>query len=229
MIRPPQNPNSFHEEGVIKFDLSYEPAPPLSPESLIELGAWRQILYGLGLTGRDPTRYQGLAYGNVSLRTGMNRFIVSGTQTGGKTYLSPYDYCLIMDFNLDQNQIHATGPIEPSSEALTHGAIYAANPLVNCVLHVHSPVIWLNAKQLGIQQTEPSIAYGTPEMGKAVGQAVKNINIGLVSMGGHEDGLIAFADTIQKAGIELVSCLAKAKELELLATLNINRNTFQSE
>ncbi len=204
------------DEGVIKFDLAFNHAPPQELEAITELNAWRHILYRLGLTGCDPARYQGLAYGNVSMRTGPSSFIISGTQTGAKPHLSLGDYCLVLGFDLAKNQVWAQGPIEPSSEALTHGAVYSVNPDTNCVLHVHSPLLWRSATQLGIAQTDASIAYGTPEMGLAVGLAAEGRSQGIISMGGHEDGLIAFADTICIAAIELVKCLAEAEKLSLV-------------
>jgi len=201
------------DEGVIKFALAFNHAPSLAAEAVAELNVWRQILYRLGLTGCDPSRYQGLAYGNVSQRSGANSFIISGTQTGGKPCLSPADYCQILDFDLGKNRVRAEGPIEPSSEALTHGAVYSANPRINCVLHIHSPILWRNTVKLGIPQTDPSIAYGTPEMGQAVGRGAVDLNQGIISMGGHEDGLIAFAETIAQAALLLVQCLAEAEKL----------------
>jgi len=246
------NSTSF-DEGVIKFDLAFNYAPSLGAEVIAELNAWRQILYRLGLTGCDPSRYQGLAYGNVSRRSvpidgggskatfdcphpsplpegegvlrrftsavPYNSFIISGTQTGGKPCLSPDDYCLVLDFDLGKNRVRAGGPIEPSSEALTHGAVYSANPRINCVLHIHSPILWRNTAQLGIPQTDPSIAYGTPEMGLAVGRSATERNQGIISMGGHEDGLIAFAETVAQAGLLLVQCLADAEKLDSLNEL----------
>ena len=94
-------------EGVIKFGLAFNHGPPQELETIAELNAWRQIIYRLGLTGCDPARYQGLAYGNVSRRTGTNSFIISGTQTGMKPYLSPSDYCLVLDFDLGKNRVWA--------------------------------------------------------------------------------------------------------------------------
>jgi ribulose-5-phosphate 4-epimerase/fuculose-1-phosphate aldolase len=223
-----KHPQKCDDEGIIKFELKFNHAPPQELKSVAELNAWRQILHRLGLTGLDSSRYQGLAYGNVSRREGPNRFIVSGTQTGAKNCLTPDDYCLVLDFDLAKNHVHAEGPIKPSSEALTHGAIYAANSHIECVLHAHSPVIWRYATQLGIYQTDASIASGTPEMGQAVGQAVRNLNSGIISMGGHEDGLIAFADTIWQAAVALVKCLAKAEELEFLTIGKVGKRGNQS-
>lgn len=208
---------STESEGVIKFHLDFIQAQALDLERIAELNAWRQLLFRLGLTGRDPARYEGLAYGNVSRRAKGRSFIVSGTQTGGKPNLSPADYCLVIDFDLEENRLRAEGPVEPSSEALTHGAIYNAVPQARCVIHAHSPEIWHKARQLGIPLTDESIAYGTPAMGKAVIAAATHASGGIISMGGHQDGVLAFADEIGLAALRLVRCLAKAKELEQYA------------
>ena len=73
-------------EGFIKFELEFSPAPPRPADELCKLNAWRGILYRLGLIGRDPARYGGAGYGNVSHRLAMSGaepcFIVSGSQTG---------------------------------------------------------------------------------------------------------------------------------------------------
>lgn len=200
-------------EGVIKFWLEFSHAPPQAANNIAELNAWRQILFRLGLTGRDLLRYDGLAFGNVSQRAGLRSFIVSGTQTGGKPKLGVDDYCLVLDFDLDQNRIHATGPIAPSSEALTHGAVYESDPQIGCVIHVHSPEIWCHARALGIHLTDAAILYGTPEMGLAVKDAVLYSKSGVIAMGGHEDGVLAFAEHPSQAATQLLRCLARAIEL----------------
>ena len=209
--------SNAEKEGVIKFKLEFNAAPPPGLASTAELTVWRQILHRLGLTGRDSARYHGFAYGNVSLRTGPRQFVISGTQTGGKSMLTPVDYCAVLDFDLAKNWVLAEGPIEPSSEALTHGAIYAGNQNIMCALHVHSPTLWHHSKRLGLLETDAAIAYGTPALAQAVGQLVQNRPLGIISMRGHEDGLIAFADTIAQAGMELVIGLAKAEKLDILA------------
>ncbi len=209
MMPPPTD-----HEGVIQFKLEFRRAQAPLHASLAELNAWRQILFRLGLTGKDPTRYQGLAYGNLSLRVGHLPYLVSGTQTGAKPSLSAADYCLVTDFDLENNQLRAEGPVEPSSEALTHGAIYAANRQAQCVIHIHSPEIWRCARRLGIRITDPALAYGTPALAKAVQRVVRDISAGVIAMGGHEDGIIAFAADAEHAAMELLRHLAKALELE---------------
>ena len=56
------------DEGVIKYQLAFTPGPALAASLLAELIAWQRILHALGLLGRDPERYGGLAYGNLSIR-----------------------------------------------------------------------------------------------------------------------------------------------------------------
>jgi len=218
-MRPPASALPPEREGVIKFELEFSHALPQALESIAELNAWRQLLFRLGLTGRDPARYGGLAYGNVSRRGGGRRFIISGTQTGAKPCLDAADYCLVLDFDLGNNRLQAEGPVEPSSEALTHGAVYDAVPQAGCVIHVHSPEIWQKARQLGICLTDASIAYGTPEMGWAVGAAAASSSTGIIAMGGHEDGVLAFAEHVGQAAVRLLQCLAQALELEQRATV----------
>lgn len=198
------------QEGVVKYRLDYTTTPPVIPASIIELNAWRAVLFRLGLTGQDPRRYDGLAYGNVSIRLGSTAFLISGTQTGGLPRLSAEHYSLVTGFDLEQNLIAAKGPIAPSSEALTHAAVYRCGPGIECVLHVHSPEIWGKAEAIGIPATDRQVAYGTPEMALEVGYLVRASDSPVIAMGGHEDGIIAFGGTVEEAAFNLIRCLAKA-------------------
>src|SRR5512134_3622137 len=122
-------------EGVTRFQVDHEPRMlegRVYGETARVLAAWREVLARLGLIGRDPARYQGLGYGNVSARVGpfgdvgrgQRRFLVTGTQTGGRPSLTLADFCLVERYDLDANQVRSVGPLPPSSESLTHGAIY---------------------------------------------------------------------------------------------------------
>jgi len=198
------------KEGVVKYRLNYTATPPVNPEIVAELNAWRTILYRLGLTGQDPRRYDGLAYGNVSIRQGTMAFLISGTQTGGQPKLSSEHYSLVTGFDLEQNLISAKGPIPPSSEALTHAAVYQSGSRIDCVLHVHAPEIWQKAETLAIPVTDRQVGYGTPEMAREVGHLVRTSKSPVIAMGGHEDGIIAFSSTIEEAATSLIHSLAQA-------------------
>jgi hypothetical protein len=207
-------------EGVIKFDLQYEPGPPPAAEVLRELNAWRRILWLLGLTGQDPARYDGFAYGNVSARLGPGEqagerrpFVISGTQTGGLPELGRQHYALVTSCNPARNRVTAEGPIRPSSEALTHGALYALDARLGCVLHVHSPLLWQRAVALGLPVTSPTAAYGTRAMAEEVARLYADMEVrrnGVIAMGGHEDGLVSFGSSVQRAGTVMVQTLARA-------------------
>jgi hypothetical protein len=201
-------------EGVVKYRLDFTAGPAPDGDLIAGLNAWRTLLFRLGLTGHDPARYGGLAYGNVSRRLDGRQFLVSGTQTGGLPRLSAAHYCRVTDFACNANFLAAEGPIRPSSEALSHAAVYAAAPALHFALHVHSPEIWRRAGALSIPMTDPAIAYGTPEMAAVVGDLLVDPATRVIAMGGHRDGLIAVGETAEAAALPLISLLAEAMRME---------------
>lgn len=202
-------------EGVTQFQLDFNEAPPLAENLLSVLNAWRRILYQLGLNGRDPARYGGLAYGNVSQRIGSG-FAISGTQTGGIPDLTVFDYSMVSAFDIESNTVKAEGPLPPSSEAMTHGAAYQAHPDIQVVLHAHAPMIWQNADALDLQSTESNIGYGTPAMALAIGLFLSQDPFTVLVMGGHEDGVLATGRTPSDAAHRLLDTLARALALPLM-------------
>ena len=207
----------FSDEGVIQFRLDYQLDHDFECGGFAELNCWRSYLFRLGLVGQDTKRYGGFGYGNLShrLSPGSSAFIVSGTQTGHLPLLCKEHYAVVESANLDQNQITAHGAIKPSSEALTHAAIYLARADVQVVVHVHSPLLWQKSRIMGIPSTHESIQYGTPEMANAVIRCVQTrpTGTGLVAMLGHEDGVIAYSDSVDGAGSALLQALARARQV----------------
>ncbi|WP_305045827.1 class II aldolase/adducin family protein [Geoalkalibacter sp.] len=206
-------------EGVIKFDCRHRLGAPLAPEHLLELNAWRKILFQLALIGQDPARYAGLGFGNLSRRAPHSlggeggAFIISGTQTGGIPDLDASHYTLVRHCDPQTNRVEAEGPIAPSSESLTHGVLYALDARVNAVMHVHSPHLWGQAEPLGLPLTRSDVAYGTPDMAAEVARLWRQSpvrELGIFAMGGHEDGIVAFARTCAEAGATLIRRLAQA-------------------
>ncbi len=198
-------------EGVIKFHLTHEEGPALPEEISAELRAWFVILRKLALLGQDPDRYLGYAYGNLSVRT-KDGFVITCTQTSGKSTLTQEDFARVTAFHIQDNRLISEGPCPPSSEAMTHGAVYQALPQAGAVFHVHSPQIWQNAKALGLPETDAAIEYGTPEMAEAVINLLRNNPAGVFSMGGHEDGIVAWGKNAAEAGCRLLKGLARALE-----------------
>ena len=200
-------------EGVIKYRLDYAPSALPDDTNLDGLMRWFRRCRERELIGRDAKRYDGYAYGNISVRAPRG-FVISGTQTGGEPTLSATQLAWVIDFDIGANWLQAGGPARPSSEAMSHGQVYRTLPHVGAVIHVHSPVLWRSAADLALPTTLPSAAYGTPAMAaavKAVLLARRDHSGGVFAMGGHEDGIIAYGSGIDDAGRRLFDCLARTE------------------
>jgi ribulose-5-phosphate 4-epimerase/fuculose-1-phosphate aldolase len=211
------------EEGVIKFDLRFSAGEAVSLEPFRELNTWRSRLWQLALIGQDPERYLGYGFGNVSQRLdaavndgNTTPFLISGTQTGGLPELGAAHYALVTACDVLQNRVEARGPVQPSSESLTHGMVYAQSGDIRVVLHVHSPDIWLAADRLGLPFTDATIEYGTPAMALEVDRLFRETDVmeqKIFSMGGHEDGVVAFGATAAAAGAVLTETLSRCRNI----------------
>lgn len=205
----------MHEkEGVIKYRLDFELADPVQ-ENLQQLNAWRSILYGLQLIGQAAARYGGYSYGNLSVRSQLapSSFIISGSQTGFIPDLNQNHYVRVEHCDLEHNHVVARGPIQPSSEALTHSIFYQFSASIRCVMHVHDPVLWQFGLKENLPSTDESISYGTAEMANEVKHLLNSGalgNNGTLIMAGHEDGILCFGDSIDQAGQRLLRLWTQA-------------------
>lgn len=214
-------------EGVIKYDLVHTQRAhgqaARSAELIAALVAWRDILARLSLVGQDPQRYAGIGFGNVSARVapwtgtaGARPFLVTGSQTGALACVSADDLVLVERWNVAQNRLEGIGLRPPSSESLTHAALYDQSPAVRWIFHVHGALLWRAALDgvLGpVPTTRASVAYGTPEMAREIGRLWRGSTLPerrLLVMAGHEDGLLAFGRTAEEAGRAIVEPLAQA-------------------
>ena len=213
-------------EGVIKFDMTHEQgALALGPfgDAWADFMGWRRLLFEVGVIGVDPQRYDGAGFGNMSFRLppfsadrGASSFVITGTQTGGKEKLTLSDCAQVKRYEIRSNALTSLGETKPSSEALTHGAIYDLSPAIRFVFHGHIPALWHHAKTLRLPITHPKIAYGTQEMALEMRRLYRDTNLSetrCLAMGGHEDGIIAFGRTADEAGKVLIGALARAYAL----------------
>jgi hypothetical protein len=210
-------------EGVIKFQLDFTPGPALSAADIAELMRWRDLLYDHQLIGQDAARYGGYGFGNISARLapytgapGHRPFAISGTQTGHLPHLGPEHYAVVTAYMPAENRIIARGPIRPSSESLTHGVLFDLDDSLRYVLHAHSPAIWHAAPALAIPITDPGVPYGSPEMAEEVRRLFRDTDVAarrIFSMGGHEDGIVAFGPSAQAAGDILLAALSASASL----------------
>ncbi len=210
------------QEGVIKFKLHYTPSAglPLGDEVLSTavsaLNGWRTLCRRLDLIGQDPVRYDGYGFGNISQRVA-DSFLISGTQTGHVAQLTAEQYALVTACDPAHNQVWATGAVKPSSEAMTHAVLYALDASIRAVIHVHSPDLWHTAVSLNLPQTDPAVPYGTPAMAAEVARLFADTAVGsrgIFSMGGHEDGVVAFGSSLDAAGAILTTALAHASGMK---------------
>jgi len=203
------------KEGVIKYQLDYQRRAVEPWSGYEELNAWRCILFSMHLIGQDVDRYDGFGYGNISCRQspGSESFFISGTQTGGQAALSIDDYCRVLTCDVKRNYISAEGMIKPSSEALSHDAVYKLDPNIMCVIHVHNDVLWRCAELMRLPSTDRHVAYGTVAMAEEIaclhrGRALSPSHVFV--MGGHLDGIISYGETIERAGAALIDQLSLA-------------------
>ncbi|MCI0505055.1 MAG: class II aldolase/adducin family protein [Gammaproteobacteria bacterium] len=197
------------KEGVIKYQLDYTQGPPVAIGTIREINAWRRIFFLLGIIGQEPSRYGGYGFGNVScrLKPDGDAFLISGTQTAHLPEPGPEHYAIVTACDPLRNHIAAQGPVKPSSEALTHGALYRADQSIAYVFHVHSPDIWRQASRLALPATARNVSYGTPEMASEIERLLTDADARqkqIIVMGGHEDGVIAFGASAEKTGQTLV-------------------------
>jgi len=202
-------------EGVIKFQLDFEQGGALEFPQIESIELWRQRLMRLGLIGQDDSRYEGIGFGNISRRVNYpgasHAFVISGTQTGQLQQMDAEHYALVTDCDPQRNWLQAQGPVKPSSEAMTHAVIYHRVPQAQAVVHVHSPELWHHAPQIGLAVTNPAVGYGTPQMATEIERI---IDAGLprgntISMGGHEDGVITWGESLDAAGNEVLMLLGE--------------------
>jgi ribulose-5-phosphate 4-epimerase/fuculose-1-phosphate aldolase len=189
------------DEGYVKYQCNWIDAPPFSLNAIGELNRWRDKLYQLGLIGQYDN---GIGFGNLSIRCQEegDRFIISGTKTGGLPSLNKRHYTKVIDYNWEKNYVTCLGPIQASSEALTHAAIYEANPKIDVVIHVHHLDLWQNLMNK-VPTTSKNIAYGTPEMAREIIRLCREENLGatqILVMSGHEEGIITFGRNLDEAG-----------------------------
>jgi len=167
----------------------------------------------VGLVGQDVTRYGGLGFGNLSKRMEDGTILITASQTGYLDTLTPEHYARIADFDPGQNLVWSKGMNPPSSETMSHLAVYGSIPAVQFVFHAHCPEIWNAKEDLDLPVTDPAVECGTVEMFFEVRRLLRireNGQRGILAMGGHTDGLLAWGGTADETGFHLLSLLTRA-------------------
>jgi ribulose-5-phosphate 4-epimerase/fuculose-1-phosphate aldolase len=196
----------MHDEGVIKYQCSWD-AVELPPHTAIaDLITWRDRLHRVGLIG---VYANGIGFGNLSQRLGPRQFMISGTQTGHLYTTQPHHYTIVDDWNIDDNTLHCIGPLQASSESLTHAALYEYAEGIQAVVHVHHLGLWQRYRQI-LPTTRAEVPYGTPAMAYEMWRLWREEDLAthkLLVMAGHAEGLLAFDTTLEAAATRLLHLL----------------------
>lgn len=204
-------------EGVVQFGYRLTPAPPPRDPVVGELTRWRAELFRRDTIGCDLSRY-GACYGNLSARTGpyamapgRREFLVSCTQTGGDPVGGAATLVRVVGYDHGRNHVTSVGSCPPSSETMTHGAMYDASLDVRAVVHGHDPRLWRWLLSTDAPRTPEAVAYGTPAMARAAFDCVRQDHErpwrqpGVLAMAGHEDGVVAWGGTVAEAARRFLS------------------------
>lgn len=184
-------------EGIIKFSFEFSSRIVPNLKEVDKLNFIRKRLIELGLigVGRDK-----ISFGNVSHRLGGNSFLITASQTGNKKILQPSDFVIVRNFDINKNQVYVDGIHPPSSESLTHAAVYCAKPFVKIVAHFHHKELWKKLYGIALT-TNPEAEYGTIELAKSLFQLLNcrkdKIN-NIVVLGGHKNGIIVFSENVKE-------------------------------
>ena len=194
------------DEGYIKYQSRWSPGLAADVDTALTLERSRRLLFAANLIGH----YEDLniGYGNISVRhTQPGQFLISGTQTGYLNRTSEQHYSLVIHYDIAKNEVSCTGPVQASSEAMTHAAIYELAEKIGAVVHVHSKTLWKKLLNR-LPTTNSEVGYGTPEMAYEFRRLYEETDFcmeGLAVMGGHEEGLIAIGESLELATTRILS------------------------
>lgn len=186
------------DEGVIKYVSDWTEGAPLEAVELTELIAWRDRMHQAQHIGLYPN---GIGYGNISVRRSVHSFAVSGTQTGHLAQTTAHHYTLVDAWDIDRNTLHCTGPIQASSESLTHAALYDYSSAIQAIIHVHNRPLWQRGQGV-LPTTAASVPYGTPAMAYEMRRLLDHDDLmrtRILIMAGHEEGVLVFGPTLAAA------------------------------
>jgi L-ribulose-5-phosphate 4-epimerase len=187
------------ETGYVKYRCEHRILPPEDFVGFEELNAVRSRLHQLGFIGRYAN---GIGFGNISIRAGAsNHFYISGTMTGVLPELTPAQYTKVVAWDFPRNWLRCEGPIQASSESMTHAAIYEQDATARAVLHIHAMELWKRLLDR-VPTTRKHVEYGTPEMAAEMGRLFRESDVRerrILAMAGHEEGIFAFGPSLEEA------------------------------
>ncbi len=193
------------DEGYVKYQSFWTKAPVPHAAATEELETWRRPLHAAGLIGYYEEH--GIGYGNISIRCGEpGQFMISGTQTGHIETTDKTHYALVTSYGIHFNRVCCVGPVQASSEAMTHAAIYELDSNIGAIVHVHSGKLWHKLIDR-LPTTAADVAYGTPQMADEFRRLFRDTEFrrtGLAVMAGHEEGILSFGTNLEEAATKVL-------------------------
>jgi len=168
-------------------------------DEFAELNECRRKLLELQLIG---VRSNGVTFGNVSVRDGVtNNFYVTGSATVALSELTLADCAKVVAYDFKRNWLRYEGAAIPSSESLTHAAVYKSDGSARAVIHCHDSKLW-TALLNRAPTSSKAVEYGTPEIAYEVTRLFKLTDVQsrkILVMAGHEGGIVAFGRDLEGA------------------------------
>jgi len=189
----------------IKFSCERAATGITSFGGLAELNVYRRKLLDLRLIGVDPN---GIGFGNLSVRDGAtDNFYITGSATGGIHELTLADCAKVVACDFERNCVQYEASALPSSESLTHAAIYESDATAGAVIHCHDSKLW-SAVLNEAPTTSKAAEYGTPELAHEIMQLFKRTDVPsrkIIVMAAHEAGILTLGKDLEEAFAVLMS------------------------
>ena len=186
------------DDGVVKYSLIFtEDTNAVKFEDISELEECRKRLYDIGLIG---AYHNGIGFGNISTKSDIG-FLITSTQTGHLSRLDENHYSKVDKVNIKAFTTYAKGSTKPSSEAITHEAIYRLDKNIKAIIHIHNEKLWQYMIDNNYKTTK-NVPYGSPQMVESVieiYQTKEDLRDNIFAMKGHFEGVFAFGETIKEA------------------------------
>ena len=120
---------------------------------------------------------------------------------GWSPELTPTDCVRVVAYDFARNWLRYEGAAIPSSESLTHAAIYESDTSTSAVIHYHDSDLWATLLDRA-PTTSKSVAYGTPEMAYEIMRLFKVSDVRsrkIFVMAGHAGGIVTFGENLEDA------------------------------
>ncbi len=144
----------------------------------------------------------GIGFGNLSIRDGAtDNFYITGSATGGIPELTLADCAKVVAYDFERNWLQYEGSTIPSSESLTHAAIYESDAKAGAIIHCHDSRLWAAVLNQAPTSSK-TIDYGTPQLAYEIMQLFKQTDVQsrkILVMAGHAAGILTLGKDLEEA------------------------------